>query len=198
MMRLSSVLVLVFIVSIGKSFCQKFHNDENNYFGVAILDNKTTKKGKFRYHQDSESLFFDDGKALNANNTLYFQFYDDDQKINHYYFSLANKNGELGFYELVLNGKIFLYKKDILIEKNHIDTYQTLISMNLGEMVEPKLYFMDNDTIQPLALFEEDILPKMEANMGQISQYIITNKLSINFLADQISIIDYFNEIQGQ
>jgi hypothetical protein len=197
-MRLSSILVLTCVLVTGRSFGQKFHNDQNKYYGVAILDNKNTKKGKFRYHQDTESIYFDDGTALSADNTLYFQYYDGDHKINHYYFSLASKDGKLGFYESLLSGKIILYKKDILVEKNHIDTYQTLISMNLGEIIEPKLYYMDNNTIRPLELFEEDILPMMKNKMEQMSQYIVLNQLRINFLADQIIIIDYFNEIQGQ
>ncbi|MTI38775.1 hypothetical protein [Fulvivirga lutimaris] len=197
-MRLFSIIILAFLVFPSLTFAQKFNNDNTKYFGVAILDNKTTKKGKFKYHQGSESIHFNDGTTLNANQTLYFQYYDDEQKLNHYYFSLKNKNGELGFYELLLNGKILLYKKDILVEKNHIDTHQTLITMNMGHIIEPKLYYIDNDTIQPLELFEQDILPKMKGKMEQVSQYIVLNQLNMNFLADQITIIDYFNEIQEQ
>jgi hypothetical protein len=178
------------------SYCQDWFDDPKQYDGAAILDDRSTIRGLLTYNQSSETLLFENKRQIKASEALYFQHYDAQEKYNRYFFSFKNAAGEFRFYEMLLNGKIQLFSKNIWIEKSYIDSGKSSTKMYIDKkMMASRLYIIDNDQVSPLVNFEEQVLPLLADQIRAISSYITAHQLDVNSTSDQFLIIEYYNNL---
>lgn len=176
------------------TYSQDWYDDPQSYDGVVILSDRSTLRGVFSYSQSNELLYFKSGQRVRASEALYFQFYDPDERYNRYFFSHIDRNQEYSFYEVLLNGKLLLYRKSIVVKKDIIDSKnsQTTLLINKN-IIEDQLYLNQNDIMVIIDDFEEQILPLLKDQIKAVTSYIFSEQLDITLPSDQLLIIDHYN-----
>jgi len=192
-MKRNIVLICFYFVS-HLTYSQDWYDDPKYYNGVVVLDDRSTIRGLLSYNQSKERLSFESGQKISASEALYFQFYDPDEKYNRYFFSHIDKNQKYNFYEVLLNGKLLLFRKPIVIKKDLIDNENSKTTLHINKnVIENQLYLNQNDTMVIIDNFEEQILPLLKDQIKAVSNYIFSKQLDITLPSDQLLIIDYYN-----
>lgn len=175
---------------------QEWYNDPQFYNGVVILNDRSTIRGDLSYNQSNELLHFKNGKVVKANEALYFQFYVPKEKFNRYFFSFVSSDRSYRFYEVLLNGKIPLYRKSIMVEKDLIESHRSMTNLMIAKnVIETQLFINHDDVMIALEDFKMQILPIMKDQIKSISKFIISEQLDLDQKSDQLIIIDYYNQL---
>lgn len=187
---------LPFILTISHG--QKLYNDPYSYPGAIILNDSSVLHCSLKYNQKNEKLICTtDTKSIeyNAQEVIYFQFYDSEKELNRYFFSLKSESLNTQFFELLVSGEIKLFVKAYLAG-GFIEQNQTITTFHIdGKQVVYHLFYDNEGVIRRLNNFSEEILPMMQSKVRDISSYIVNNKLKLNEQKHQLALVKYYNNL---
>lgn len=173
--------------------------------GVLAFNDNSTLRGEINYQQKHEKVVLlnkGQKKSYSASQIKFFQFYDKKEGYNRAFFSLTSNIGtkkpSTGMYEIVLEGAMPYYRKPYLTEKLVIKHNKTTSDHIMADFVEYDYFIKTKNGLVKAVNFGDDILPHMSKHMNTISDFIVTNKLDINLIADQIQIVDHYNGLENQ
>lgn len=191
------LITICFLCITSYTSAQHWYNDGQLHPGVIIAKSKTLYRGNVLYDQANEKLTCYTKNGLiefDAEDVYYFQFYDNDKKLNRFFYAKTDTENRTRLYELLLSGAINVYRKSVLSNED-VRSHTNSTIFYLGQWVDYVLFYEHDTAVKKLKKFESDILPLMKANINEISNFIISNELDITDYNDQLLLIDYYNQL---
>ncbi|GEM_PF-3057215 len=190
---------------------QHTYAEDGWYEGVAVLKDHSVINGELRLNPALNILQVkSDGKMLALPAFKVDLFYINDTQFNmvRKYLSMPyNFRNDLNadvFFEQVLNGKVKLLRKersdfsveDLTLERDVYTSSGILISDSKYQHVMSFNYFFKiGDRIFTSAHFEKIFLNGLNSEeFKKVDNFIAQNSLNINDLADQMQIIEFYND----
>ncbi|MEM9671108.1 MAG: hypothetical protein AAF992_00840 [Bacteroidota bacterium] len=175
--------------------------------GVITTNDNSLLQGEVSYNYAHDIVMFRKSaeatvKTFSARDIASFRYYDEQQKVVHYYKTFTSQYGEfaprLGFFEIVVSGDVsYLRKHNRMAYYDGTD--ERHFAVKKSARISPHLlcydyYVLLEDEIIRAKRFKKEVLPwLMEQNIA-ISDHMKENRLSPSFIDHQIQLVQYANK----
>jgi len=175
--------------------------------GLITTNDNSLLRGEVCYNYAHDIVMFRKSpeatvKTFSARDIASFRYYDEQQKVVHYYkaftFQLSEFTSRLGFFEIVVSGDIsYLRKHNRMAYYDGTDERRFATKKNTR--ISPHIlcydyYVLLEDEVIRAKRFKKEVLPwLMEQNIA-IRGHMKENQLSPSFVDHQIRLLQYANE----
>lgn len=175
--------------------------------GVITTNENHLLQGEIAYNYAHDIVMFRKGpeepvSTFSARDILSFRYYDEEQKVVHYYKTFDYQISEFAvrpaFFEIVVLGNISYLRKHN--QTAYFDgTDQRRFAMKKSARISPHLLCYDyfvflNDEIVRARRFKKDVLPWLLQQNIAMADHMKENRLSASLVDHQIRMVQYANE----
>ena len=175
--------------------------------GIVTTNDNSILQGEVCYNYAHDIVMFRKSPeatitAFSVRDIASFRYYDEQQKVVHYYKTFAFQSSEftsrLGFFDIVVSGDIYYLRRHN--QMTYYDgTDERRFAVKKSARISPHLlcydyYVLLGDDVIRAKRFKKEVLPwLMEQNIA-INSHIKKNRLSPSFVDHQIQLVQYANE----
>lgn len=182
------ILSVFLINSSGFSQTTKVERGRVEFPGFRIIE------GPFNIDFTSQTISVSEQKLFQVEEIVAFNYFDSELNVERVYKTFEENNLDKNFYELVLEGKVEVWRKlySGLLEEAMIQQ-KTLLS-DYDQKFD--YYYKAGENLVAMEKFNTTILPEiLKYHNKEVKKFILRYNLNLDYTTHQILLLKYYNSL---